>query len=199
MVEPHDRGAAHLSAPLPAPNDEGHQNQGWLTSGEHCEGYRNIRSEQGSPILGMSVGQTVTRIRVPTVYHYHIELAPEWRVTLHDNTYIVVAPNVKPTLPVAIDTAGLQGYSWGAWSILTGNSELQSLQKSLSKALAIQASSPTYIHLQREVARKTVHEFVEKWLIAQGQWESSKLNSTIKVYFEDEPVSMRSILHPERR
>ena len=56
-------------------------------------------------MLGVPVGQTTSQIRVTAVYSYHVELAPEWKVTLRDKTFIVIAPRVKPTLPVAIDTA----------------------------------------------------------------------------------------------
>src|SRR5262245_46066453 len=31
-------------------------------------------------VLGVRVGETVTRIRVPVVYRYQVALAPEWRV-----------------------------------------------------------------------------------------------------------------------
>ena len=35
-------------------------------------------------ILGVPVGQTTSQIRVQAVYGYHVELAPEWKVTLRD-------------------------------------------------------------------------------------------------------------------
>ena len=31
-------------------------------------------------VLGFEIGETVPRIRVPAVYRYQIELAPEWKV-----------------------------------------------------------------------------------------------------------------------
>jgi hypothetical protein len=71
------------------------------------------------------LGPTTTNIRVPATYHYHIELAREWKVRVRpDRTVIVVAPAVKPTLPIAIDTARLERNAEGRWSLLTGTSEL---------------------------------------------------------------------------
>ena len=35
--------------------------------------------------LGIDLGQTTTQIRVPAVFNYHVELAPEWKVTVHGN------------------------------------------------------------------------------------------------------------------
>ncbi|MDB5856086.1 MAG: hypothetical protein JWR22_4127 [Herminiimonas sp.] len=136
----------------------------------------------------VSLGNTVTQIRVPAVYRYHIELAPEWKVTVRDKTFIVVAPAVKPTLPIAIDTARLERFASGTWSLLTGRKELDELQRSITQTLAVKAGSSSYIELQREVARKTVKEFVEKWLITQGKWDEHKKDA-IKVYFDDEPIS----------
>ena len=49
------------------------------------------------------MGETVPRIRVPVVYRYHIELAPEWRVLRSRDLFTVVAPPGKPSLPVAVD------------------------------------------------------------------------------------------------
>jgi hypothetical protein len=145
--------------------------------------------------FGVSIGKTTTHIQVPAFYHYHIELAPEWKVTVRDNMFIVVAPKVKPTLPIAVDMARLQGFSSGSWSILTGQKELDILQRSITKTLETKASTPSYINIQREVARKTVEEFVEKWLINQGKWESKKSNNAIKVFFEDESIgSMQSVI-----
>lgn len=134
-----------------------------------------------------SLGSTTTQIRVPAVYHYHIELAPEWQVRLRDKTFVVIAPRVQPTLPVAIDTARLESFSAGAWSLFTGAAEREKLQKSITQTLALRASKPGYIDFQREAARETVREFVTKWLVGQSRWNAGK-GYAIKVLFADEPI-----------
>ena len=138
-------------------------------------------------VLGVSVGKTVSRIRVPAVIRYHIELAPEWKILLRDKTFVVVAPPVKPTLPVAIDTARLESETSGVWSLITGQALIDRLQRSITGTLAAKAGSPRYVELQREEARKTVTEFVAKWLITQERWKSATSYS-IRVFFSDEPI-----------
>lgn len=138
-------------------------------------------------VLGVPVGQTTSQIRVPAIYQYHLELAPEWKVTVRDKTFIVITPRVKPTLPVAVDTARLERYASGTWSLFTGAAELDRLQRSISDSLAAKAASPSYIRFQREAARATVTEFVGKWLLEQERWRPAS-QYRVKVFFADEPI-----------
>src|SRR5262245_29891012 len=138
-------------------------------------------------VLGVPVGQTTSQIRVQAVYGYHVELAPEWKVTVRDKTFIVIAPRVKPTLPVAIDTAKLERYASGTWSLCTGEAELDRLQRSISVSLATKAALPSYIQFQREAARTTVSEFVGKWLLGQELWQPASAYK-VQVFFADEPI-----------
>ena len=155
----------------------------------------HFESSQSHTILGVPVGNTITHIRVPAVYRYHIELAPEWRIILRDKTFIVIAPPVKPTLPVAIDTALLASYSSGAWSIFTGHTLLNQLQRSITQALALRAITPNYVQIQRETARKTVAEFVAKWLITQARWKAFS-SYPVRVFFSDEPIQVMGNIAP---
>ena len=145
--------------------------------------------------LGIPLGNTATHIRVPVVYRYHIELAPDWRILLRDKTFIVVAPPVKPSLPVAMDTTRLETRSSGAWSFFTGKTQLVELEKSITPSLATKAASPVYIQLQREAARKTTAEFVAKWLITQERWKSASA-FPIHVFFADEPIQALGNMPP---
>jgi hypothetical protein len=140
-------------------------------------------------VLGVPVGQTTSQIRVQAVYGYHVELAPEWRVTLRDKTLIVIAPRVKPTLPVAIDTTRLERYASGAWSVFTGPAELDRLQRSISQSLAAKAALPSYIQFQREAARATVTEFVTKWMLGQERFKAAG-DYKVRVFFADEPIEV---------
>ena len=138
-------------------------------------------------IFGIPIGNTVSWIRVPAIYRFHIELDPKWKVQLVDNTFVVIAPAVKPSLPVAIDTANLEKQSAGVWSQFTGTALLDQLERSISADLEKKSLFPSMILLQRDVARKTVREFVEKWLITQEKWKATA-SYPILVYFEDEPI-----------
>lgn len=153
---------------------------------KHTEQFESNKEHK---ILGVSMGNTFTRIRVPAVYRYHIELAPEWKILLRDKTFIVVAPPVKPSLPVSIDTALLERESFGVWATFKGASLLDQLQRSITPALAEKAVSPTYIQLQRVEARKAVAEFVSKWLITQEEWKAAS-SYPIRAFFADEPIQV---------
>jgi hypothetical protein len=138
--------------------------------------------------LGIDLGKTVTQIRVPAVFHYHVDLAPEWKVTVKGDTVIVIAPAVKATLPVGIDTARLERFSAGTWSLFTGTSELDLLQRSITQTLAVKAMAPGYIQFQREAARQTVTEFVARWLLTQERHKALP-KSAVRVFFADEPIT----------
>jgi hypothetical protein len=146
-------------------------------------------------VLGVPVGQTTSQIRAQAIYSYHVELAPEWKVTLRDKTFIVIAPRVKPTLPVAIDTAKLERFASGTWSLFTGASELDRLQRSISTSLAAKAALPSYIQFQREAARATVAEFVSKWLLEQPRWQPASAYK-VQVFFADEPIEALGSVPP---
>jgi len=140
-------------------------------------------------LLGIPVGETVPRIRVPVVYRYHIELAPEWRVVRTGTEFTVIAPPVKPSLPVGVDFGRMEKDASGTWVLLpfTATDSLDDLERELTAKLARKAVLPAYIQLQREDARKTVVEFVRKWLVTQARW-STETGSTIRVYFADETI-----------
>jgi hypothetical protein len=140
-------------------------------------------------LVGIPVGETVPRIRVPAVYRYHIELAPEWRVLRTSETFTVVAPPVRPSLPVAVDLSRMEKDASGTWVLLpfTETDAIDDLERQLTARLARKAVMPAYIELQREHARKTVTEFVRKWLITQAQWRSVS-RPKLRVLFADEPV-----------
>ncbi|QTD45587.1 hypothetical protein [Ottowia testudinis] len=139
-------------------------------------------------VLGVPVGSTFSRIRVPAHYRYHVELAPEWRVTVQPGGGVrVIAPRVRPTLPVAIDTARIGKEARGLWSLFTGPEQLAALEKSITASLATKAASAPMLARQREAARATVGEFVQKWLMAQTDWKPHA-GQKIEVLFADEPI-----------
>ncbi len=147
-------------------------------------------------ILGFDLGATTTHIRVPATFHYHIELAREWKVRVRpDGTVIVIAPPIKPTLPVALDTARLERQAEGRWSLFTGTRELEALQRTITHTLADKAGSAGYLAFQREEARKTVAEFVQRWLITQERWKSAR-GATVRVFFADEAIATLPDLMP---
>jgi len=127
-------------------------------------------------VLGNEVGETTAYIRVPAVYRYHIELAPEWEIERTGNRFRVVTPPIRPTLPVAVDFARMEKDMGGTWVLIPFNREadLAALEREITARLADKAASPAYLKLQRNMARKTVTEFVEKWLVTQQAWKDAR-------------------------
>ncbi|HZF79049.1 MAG TPA: hypothetical protein VEZ89_04600 [Rubrivivax sp.] len=142
-------------------------------------------------VLGVPVGKTVAQVRVPAVYRYHIPLAHEWTIRHSGPTLIVVAPPVQPTLPVAIDTSRLESFASGLWSPVTGPDAVGSLQKSITAKLGERAASQQLVLMQREAARQTLGEFIQKWVVEQSPWKGSK-PPTVLVFFEDEPLGKKA-------
>lgn len=148
-------------------------------------------SSTNHTVLGVPLGRTVAQVRVPTVYRYHIPLAKEWSIRASSNALIVVAPPVRPTLPVAIDTGKLESFSSGLWSPITGADAVASLQKSITARLGEKAASQQLILMQREAARLTIGEFVQKWVVTQERWKGLK-SPLVFVFFEDEPLGKKA-------
>jgi hypothetical protein len=143
-------------------------------------------------ILGVPMGTTVAQIKVPSVYRYHIPLAKDWSLRLAGGVLIVIAPPVQASLPVAIDTSKLESFSAGIWSPITGPDAVSALQRSISQSLAAKATTPQLLALQREHARKTVTEFVQRWVVEQPRWRGTKTPVVI-VFFADEPLGERTV------
>ena len=137
-------------------------------------------------VLGLEVGETVAHVRVPATYRYHIQLAPLWKIERTDDVFRVVTPPLKPSLPVAVDLAHLEQDEGGTWLLVPFNADKdrEALMREITGKLAQKAASPAYLALQREDARKTVTEFVEKWLVTQEPWKSAK-QPRIEVVFSD--------------
>ncbi len=50
----------------------------------------------------------------------------------------------------------------------------RSFVPAVTRMLAAKAASPVYHDLQQKLARETVTEFVEKWLIKQESWKAAE-------------------------
>ena len=147
-------------------------------------------------VAGVNLGTTVSQIRVPVTYRYQIALGQEWRAYMSGDKFLVIAPAVKASLPVAIDTAVIQMQTKSGWARFNSQANLDALLKEITPELEKKAKSSAYVELQREAARKTITEFVTKWLITQEQWKSVK-PAQVRVYFSDEPIERLRSFGPE--
>lgn len=135
----------------------------------------------------LNLGKTVSEIRVPVTYRYHLRLADPWLLDVSGQTCIVTAPAVHPSLPPAIHTERLEKKSEAGWGRFNALEQMEALEKSITPTLSKYAGDRRRIALVREQSRKTVAEFVKAWLLREDQWRTDRFH-TIKVRFADEPA-----------
>ena len=141
------------------------------------------------------LGTTTAEIRVPVTYRYHIRLDEPWRLEVSGQNCIVHAPRIRPTLPPAIDTAGLERSSDSGGLRFDGEDRLEELERGLTAALSERASDEAHLGLVRGRCRAAVADFVRSWLLFEDQWRPDGFRA-VTVIFADEQAFESSILPP---
>lgn len=136
----------------------------------------------------VSLGTTVTEIKVPVTYRYHLRFDDPWRVEVSGQTCLVFAPPIRPTQPPAIHTDGMTKHAQEDWLRFDAEEQLAELERSLTPRLVTRAAGSKHIALVREPSRRTVAEFVRTWLLREDQWRQDRFHA-IKVVFADEDAS----------
>lgn len=150
------------------------------------------RNERRALFDLVPLGEAVTEIRVPVTYRYHLSFEHTWLLDVRDGVCHVRAPAIQPTLPPAIDTAGMEKRIDGSWLRFDEQQMMEELERSLTARLSARAGSPGRIEIVREICRKRVAEFVREWLLAEQQWGDDRIVA-VEVVFADE----QAILVPE--
>ncbi len=140
----------------------------------------------------VSLGTTVSEIRVPVTYRYHLRLGDAWRIEVRDGLCYVYAPAVQPTLPPAIHTDGVEKRLDADWLRFDAADQLITLERSITPRLETYAADPKHLGLVRGESRRTVAEFVRTWLLREDQWGDDRVRA-VKVIFPDEET-----VDPER-
>lgn len=132
-------------------------------------------------------GTTSSGIRLDATYRYEIELRSDWNFYIDTTRKIVlvVAPSIKPQLPVAVDSKTVQEWTQSGWGHFDKWEQLQGLRQEISPFLESRARSKGYTDLARGDARKTVEEFVSDWLL-KNKGQPADSGHVVKVYFADE-------------
>jgi hypothetical protein len=144
------------------------------------------RSDDRRIFYGMvPLGTNVTEIRVPVIYRYHVRLDDPWHLEVRDQEVVVHAPRIHPTLPPAIDTAGLEKRSERGWLRFDVDEQMADLEHTLTERLSRRAADPDTIDLVRETCRVRLAEFVRTWLLAEDHWRADRFRA-ITVLFADE-------------
>jgi hypothetical protein len=140
------------------------------------------------------LGTTITEIRVPVTYRYHLRLDEPWRLEVFDQSCVVHAPPIRPTLPPAINTAGLERSSERGWLRFNEDEQMEELERSLTAVLSDRAADAVHLEMVRERCRLEVAEFVRSWLLMEDHWRDDRFRS-VTVVFSDE-IDRDPATHP---
>lgn len=143
------------------------------------------RDEKRTLFEFVPLGTTVSEIRVPVTYRYHVRLEDPWRLDVSDGVCRVRAPPIRATQPPAFHTGGVEKRIEGSWLRFDEDEVMEELERSLSDRLSARAASPDTIDLVRETCRRHVAEFVREWLLAEDQWGDGRIVA-VDVVFADE-------------
>jgi len=115
----------------------------------------------------LPLGTTVSEIRVPAVYRYHIRLLDPWKLEARGPVCIVIAPQFQPSLPPAILTGQMEKSTTAGWLRFNAGENLDTLEQGITAELIARASDPTHRDYVREASRKAVADFVKAWLMKE--------------------------------
>ena len=120
------------------------------------------REEAGSAAWGLvPVPKVVVQAQAPVEYSYYLDFAAPWEFRQQDKTITVLAPPLQPNTP-ALDVSALTFYTLEGSIWRDEGAVRDRLRESLTGSLQKRARNSTT--LVREVARRQVAEFVERWL-----------------------------------
>jgi len=117
----------------------------------------------------LDLGTTASEIRVDAVYRYHVGMQRAWPLRIIGTSCLVHVGAVRPTLPVAFDSATVERRTASGWARFNKAENLRELERSLTGLLADRA--PLYRHQAQEAGRAVVAEFVAEWLVREQQWQ----------------------------
>ena len=132
-------------------------------------------------------GTTISEIRVPAIFKYDVSLKDKWvietRESEHTNICIILAPMLRPSVPVPIQTHRIERYSEEGWLRWDGEEEMDALLAQITPELNRRARFKK--KFARDKARLAIAEFTKTWLLEADHWRSDRF-SVIQVVFNDE-------------
>ena len=131
------------------------------------------------------LGTTVTEIRVPVTYRYHLRFDEPWLLEVEGQSCVVYAPEIQPTLPPAIDTGRMEKFSERGWFRFNEEEQMEELEHSITAVLSERAADSRHLEMVRERCRLEVAEFVRSWLLLEDHWREDRFRS-VTVIFADE-------------
>ena len=137
------------------------------------------------------LGTTISEIRVPVIYRYHLKLSEAWKIEIRDQECRVLAPMLRPSLPPAIRTDGMEKKSASGWLRFNAVENLLQLEKDLTPRVEERAGDKRHLNLAREASRRSVEQFVRKWVL-EDHPDIGRMK--VLVTFPDEVDATRDVL-----
>jgi len=128
----------------------------------------------------LELPDVVVRARAPVEYTYYVDFDKKWEFQLQDQTIRVRAPVIEFNAP-AIDASGLQFEVVEGSVFRSEDTALEALRTGLTEAAKTRALQN--VPLIREMGRRRIAEFVEKWLARSF---SDASGYRVEVVFADE-------------
>jgi hypothetical protein len=136
-------------------------------------------------LFNIPLGTTVSEIRVPAVYRYHIRLYDPWKLVMSGQVCLVFAPQFQPSLPPAIVTSQMEKSTSSGWLRFDADENLDALEQSITGELEKRADDKLHRDFVREACRQSVGEFVKTWLMKEQYWRDDRFHQIV-VVFPDE-------------
>jgi hypothetical protein len=133
------------------------------------------------------LGTTVSEIRVPVTYRYHIRLSDPWELAARDRVCLVRAPALRPSQPPAIHTDRMVKSTERGWARMNDIENLNELERSLTPNLKVLAHDPERLKLVRETGRQAIAAFVRRWLLQEDHWRQDRFSAVIVVFADEAP------------
>lgn len=87
------------------------------------------------------LGTTTVEIRVPVTWRWHVPLDGDWSVVVEEGVLTVDAPPLRPSLPPAIHTDGIERRVESDWLRFDGGEQLARLERELTPLLSARAAA----------------------------------------------------------
>ena len=142
-------------------------------------------------LFNIPLGTTVSEIRVPAIYRYHIHLYDPWKIVISGQICLVFAPQFQPSLPPAIVTGQMEKSTSAGWLRFDADDNLDALERSITGELETRANDKLHRDFVRESCRQSVAQFVRTWLLKTQSWPDDHFHQIV-VVFPDEITPTQS-------
>lgn len=155
------------------------------------ESEETFRREDSKSVLwdSLDLGTTVSEVRVPVTFRYHLRLSDPWKLASRDHVCLVLAPPIRPSLPPAIHTDGMEKSTRRGWARFNGEESLAALERSITPTLEERALAPARLALVRENSRRSVAAFVRAWLMKEDYWRTDRFTAIVVMFADEQPIA----------